>query len=186
VLDTCENSIKRLFRELSNRKFHLINCSCYYSRYVVGTKTPSLHAYAAAIDVNPVQNPYFDAMNRTLIPAATKKTAEYGDLYLNRGIPRDGMVTPREADIFARNGFTVWGGTWQIPIDYMHFQTTRAIAKILVTLPSREASIFWKYYLQNPKLIAQDEFFAGDISPEDIHLDLLIERMKNIMERDGR
>ncbi|MDR1289141.1 MAG: hypothetical protein LBJ77_01980 [Holosporales bacterium] len=58
-------------------------------------------------------------------------------------------------------------------------------AKILVPLPSRGASIFWKYYLQNPKLIAQDKFFAGDISPEDIHLDLLIERMKNIMEQTG-
>jgi hypothetical protein len=182
VLDTCEDSVKSIFNELSEKRFPLFSCSCYYPRYIAGTRSTSLHAYAAAIDINPVQNPCFNAKTRIILPSVTK-SPKYGDLYLNRGIQRDGMVTPLEAEVFARNGFTVWGGMWQIPVDYMHFQTTKAIAKILVTLPSNEASIFWKYYLQNPKLIARDEFFAGDINPDDIRLDLLIERMKKIIER---
>jgi hypothetical protein len=107
---------------------------------------------------------------------------KYGDLYLNRNITRAGMVTWKEADIFARNGFTVWGGMWQIPIDYMHFQTTRAIAKILTTLAPNEASVFWSYYLKNPKLIAQDKFFAGNINTNDVQLGPLMTKMRHIME----
>jgi hypothetical protein len=167
--------------ELSAQNFQMFNCSCYCPRYIAGTHTISLHAYAAAIDVNPEQNPYLTARSYTIIPAVAKDP-KYNDLYLNRNIIRAGMVTSREAEVFARYGFTVWGGMWQIPIDYMHFQTTRAIAKILVTLPPNEASTFWNYYLKNPKLIAKDKFFAGDINTDDIQLDQLIARMKHIME----
>lgn len=42
-------------------------------------------------------------------------------------------------DIFAKNGFISWGGYWNAPIDYQHFEIgSKAFAKKLVTLSFKE------------------------------------------------
>jgi D-alanyl-D-alanine carboxypeptidase len=72
----------------------------------------SMHAYGAAIDLNPVENPYVGCgMTRD-------KTALS---YLNRSNVRRGMVTSAVIAAFASIGWG-WGGSWFGPTkDYMHF-----------------------------------------------------------------
>jgi hypothetical protein len=38
-------------------------------------------------------------------------------------------------DVFAENGFLIWGGYWDNPIDYQHFQVDRTLANQLIRLP---------------------------------------------------
>jgi hypothetical protein len=41
-------------------------------------------------------------------------------------------------DLFARHGFTIWGGYWDAPLDYQHFQVDRKLAQRLARLPEAE------------------------------------------------
>jgi hypothetical protein len=41
--------------------------------------------------------------------------------------------------LFADAGFTVWGGYWDTPIDYQHFQFSREFAEKLAALPEAQA-----------------------------------------------
>jgi hypothetical protein len=183
VLDTYEDSVKNILNGLSKQQFPVFEISCYAPRSVMNNqKVISIHAYASAIDLNPKQNPYVDACKSIIIPTPDRSyCSENEDFYINRNVVRVGMVTPAVVDIFARNGFTVWGGMWKRPMDYMHFQTTRAIAVIVSTLPPSQAKIFWNYYLKNPILISMDKFFASsEVDPKEIVLDKLIGRMSSI------
>ena len=42
-------------------------------------------------------------------------------------------------DIFADNGFLIWGGYWDDPVDYQHFQTGRRTAERLASASAAEA-----------------------------------------------
>jgi hypothetical protein len=46
-------------------------------------------------------------------------------------------------DIFADNGFSIWGGDWQNPIDYQHFQVSRPLAEQLASLSAADAEIMF-------------------------------------------
>lgn len=179
-LDIYEESLKNIFQELENNGFRVYSASCFSPRFQRNKNVPSIHAYASAIDVNPLQNPYFDAKTKILIPMG-KYSEINGDRFLNRNKIRDGMLTEKEADIFAKYGFTVWGGMWLSPIDFMHFQTTRAIAKIVTSLPTEEAAVFWKAYLRDPKKISSDPFFSKDIKDKDIILEDLVRKTDEII-----
>ena len=52
-----------------------------------------------------------------------------------RGKPDRVGVAEEVVQIFAGNGFTVWGGTWDDPLDFQHFDIGRALADELVKLP---------------------------------------------------
>jgi hypothetical protein len=185
VLDTYEDSVRNILQELPRAHFRVFHISCYSPRNIRGNIGHiSMHAYAAAIDLNPRQNPYIDAVNHTIIPAPDRNNcSENEDFYINRGILREGMITPKVVDIFAKNGFTIWGGNWGRPIDYMHFQTTKVIAVIIGALSPYQAKIFWNYYLKNPRLISQDKFFASShVDREEIVLDKLLSRMDIILK----
>jgi hypothetical protein len=119
------------------------NTSAFNDRNIANGGSVSLHAYGLAIDVNPLQNPYLTGSNGVLriSPLAGLK-------YVNRNAdrlgkrPRAGMVEPI-IDIFADNGFLIWGGYWTNPIDYQHFQISRKMAERLVAANAQEAaSIF--------------------------------------------
>jgi hypothetical protein len=115
------------------------NTSAFNDRPITGGGTPSLHAYGLAIDVNPIQNPYVTRSGVTLTfePAAG---ADYANRLENRPWkrPRQGMAeTVIEA--FAENGFLIWGGYWDSPIDYQHFQVGRPFAERLAQLNAPEA-----------------------------------------------
>lgn len=71
-----------------------------------------------------------------------------GYSYLNRANIRPGMLE-QVAHIFRQHGFTEWGGNWNDPIDWMHFQTPRAIAELLATLQLAEGEQFFAFYIKN-------------------------------------
>jgi hypothetical protein len=79
------------------------------------TGTWSEHAYGAAIDLNPRENPYVGC-GRTR--DRTRRT------YLDRSRLRPGMVTPAVVQAFRAIGWG-WGGDWSGSTkDYMHFSAT--------------------------------------------------------------
>ncbi|MBR1944408.1 MAG: M15 family metallopeptidase [Alphaproteobacteria bacterium] len=186
TLDVYEDSIKNILKELKKNNFKLYNIGCYNPRKVTNKKSISLHAYASAIDINTKQNPYIDVYKNIIIPAPDKnQVLTNKDGYLNRNKVRPGMITEKEAQIFYKNGFTQWGGStiWRGCPDYMHFQVSLAIAKIVTTLPKEEAKIFWSKYLQNPQKIILDPFFNQDINEKEIKLKPLLKRIDNILKK---
>ena len=92
------------------------NSSCFNFRNIPGSSIISMHSYGAAIDINPVQNPFIIDDGVTIFP-------KQGSEFLNRDNQRKGMVEPI-VHIFKKHGFE-WGGDWNSPIDYHHFQMPR-------------------------------------------------------------
>jgi D-alanyl-D-alanine carboxypeptidase-like protein len=115
------------------------NTSAFNDRNLTGGDSISLHAYGLAIDLNPVQNPFLMRSGGTL-----KIEPLAGAEYLNRLNERPlKRFRPGMAEavvpIFADNGFLIWGGYWDDPIDYQHFQVSRKLAEQLATLSPPEA-----------------------------------------------
>jgi D-alanyl-D-alanine carboxypeptidase len=92
--------------------------SAFNCRYAVasGPKRWSVHAYGLAIDVNDVENPYFEG-SRVIPPA--------GAAYRDRSRVRPGMAVPGGVLVraFAEVGW-LWGGRWTASPDYQHFSKT--------------------------------------------------------------
>ncbi len=158
VMDALAPSVERLFAALYARRFAIAkalpmeafdgddnaamadnNTSSFNHRVVAGTTHLSLHAYGAAIDVNQMQNPFLTRNGAVvnIAPAA-------GTAFLNRregraGKPPRAGMAEAVTEIFADNGFLEWGGDWDDPIDYQHFDIGRALAEKLVALPSDRA-----------------------------------------------
>lgn len=88
------------------------NTSAFCYRKVTGSKNLSQHSYGAAIDINPLYNPYFDGDR-----IAPESAAMYADRTL--GLP--GMIGHDDLcyKLFTQNGWS-WGGEWGEP-DYQHF-----------------------------------------------------------------
>lgn len=96
------------------------NSSCFNHRPILGTDLLSMHSYGLAIDLNPRQNPYLVIDEKIGAIEVFPKTATH---YLNRNNIRPGMVEPI-VYLFKEHNF-VWGGDWNKPIDYHHFQIDR-------------------------------------------------------------
>jgi hypothetical protein len=159
VLAAVAPEVGQLFRRLHRRGFPLAqakpiehyqgddaasmrdnNTSAFNNRPITGGGPPSLHAYGLAIDVNPLQNPFVQPDER----GGARVSPPAAMAYLNRlavrpGKPaRQGMAEEVTA-LFAEYGFTVWGGYWDTPIDYQHFQFSRGFAEKLAALPEASA-----------------------------------------------
>jgi poly-gamma-glutamate synthesis protein (capsule biosynthesis protein) len=104
-----------------NRSMAANNTSGYNCRWVAGSQTWSAHAYGAAIDINPVQNP--DLSGPSVAPPAGGRfatTGRSGNVHPVRGlITADGPVVRA----FSRIGWE-WGGTWASGKDYQHFSAS--------------------------------------------------------------
>ena len=89
------------------------NTSAFNCRFVGGTSRWSMHAFGAAIDVNPLENPY--VRGSTVSPPA-------GRAYLDRSRERPGMAVRDGVLVraFAAAGWK-WGASFG---DYQHFSTT--------------------------------------------------------------
>lgn len=91
------------------------NTSGFNCRYAVAPGPPSwsVHAYGEAIDVNPVENPYYEG-------GAWQPDA--GAAFSDRTDVRPGMAVPGGQLIaaFAAVGWQ-WGGRWAGSPDYQHF-----------------------------------------------------------------
>lgn len=92
------------------------NTSAYNCRAVAGGSGWSEHAYGAALDINPVQNPYV---------RGTTVEPEAGRAYLDRSRVRTGMVVDGDVVVraFAAVGWG-WGGDFRTLKDYQHFSAS--------------------------------------------------------------
>ncbi len=158
VLDAVANHVLTIFDELRVARFPIEkaklmnaydgdddasmndnNTSSFNDRAIAGSKRISMHAYGAAIDINPKNNPFVVHGARDLVKPAS------GSGFLNRAAHSPGMAEAVRA-IFANHGFIVWGGGWRNPVDYQHFQLSRDLAEKLIALPADEArDAFEKY-----------------------------------------
>ncbi len=146
VLDKLAQSVLGIFEELMIIKFpihsvHLIdkyegdddqsmaanNSSSFNFRTITGSNQFSMHAYGLAIDINPVQNPYILIKEDGHVQVHPKSGVDF----LNRSNMRPGMVEPL-VPIFKKHGFSEWGGNWNKPIDYHHFQVPRSRVNELI------------------------------------------------------
>jgi hypothetical protein len=152
VLDAVAARVGRIFDRLLQLRFPLAkalpinrydgdddasmadnNTSSFNDRVVSGGTSLSMHAYGLAIDLNPVQNPFLEG-----IGATRRVSPDGGKTYLNRAELRPGMAE-QVIDVFADNGFLIWGGDWHNPIDYQHFQLDRDMAEKLARSSSAAA-----------------------------------------------
>lgn len=131
------------------------NTACFNCRQITGGGAPSIHSYGLAIDINPLQNPFISPKKSqettqahiVVMPAA-------GINYLNRTHTRPGMVENEGIrEIFYHYGFKVWGGSWNDPIDWHHFQPSRAMAQLLAAMTSEDGSILFKLYCRESTLL---------------------------------
>lgn len=91
------------------------NTSAFNCRDIPGTGRWSQHAYGRAIDVNPLLNPYIDRTGAF----QPRNAAPYLDRNRNDpGILHDGDPAVLA---FTDRGWR-WGGHWQTPKDYQHFE----------------------------------------------------------------
>ena len=165
VMDAVARPVQALFDELRARGFPLRraepmqayqgdddasmdadNTSGFNARLVAGSSQWSLHAFGLAIDLNPVENPFIEVADdgRTLrvSPAAAARA------FVNRREPRVGKpprpgLAEEVVDVFAEHSFLVWGGDWNFPIDYQHFEAgDRDFAqRLLQATPSDAAAL---------------------------------------------
>jgi hypothetical protein len=189
VMDAVAEHVMHIFKELYDKKFPIHqsrrmehyngndalslrdnNTSSFNCRKITGSSSlPSIHAYGLAIDINPLQNPSVMKTGRGLKEAIVSPKG--GVKYLNRTEIRPGMVEPI-VEIFKKNGFRVWGGQWSVPIDWQHFQTPRAISKLMAAMTSDDAKAFFTLYNKHPVLFDKisyknDDFiFLYNKSPE--------------------
>jgi hypothetical protein len=92
------------------------NTSAFNCRTVAGTSRWSNHAYGAAIDVNPLRNPY--------VRGGTVDPPE-GAAYADRANHRPGMLVDGTAEVAAWTDLGWdWGGTWSSGQDYQHFSAS--------------------------------------------------------------
>jgi hypothetical protein len=143
------------------------NSICFNCRQMTGKTEFSLHSYGMAIDINPIQNPYLGPDSKqsdqkiVVLPAL-------GEQYLNRTNQRPGMVEPIVA-IFAQHGFKVWGGKWNTPIDWQHFQSAKPLVWLLGAMNYEDGLFFFNHYIKGAKLLE-------NISEEDKHLTFLYKK----------
>jgi D-alanyl-D-alanine carboxypeptidase len=125
------------------------NTSAFNVRDIVGGNSISLHAYGLAIDINPIQNPYIKRLGSTLMFSPPS-----GIAYANRLDDRPGKnprlgMAEAVVDVFADSGFFIWGGYWDDPIDYQHFQVSRGLAEQLARLSFVQAQRLFDKVVQN-------------------------------------
>jgi poly-gamma-glutamate synthesis protein (capsule biosynthesis protein) len=101
----------------NDRSLAANNTSGFNCRLVAGTPRWSDHAFGAAVDLNPVQNPY-------VVPGDVRPPNGAGFSRLDRspGAPiPDGAISQNDLVVraFARIGWR-WGGDFAYP-DYQHF-----------------------------------------------------------------
>lgn len=193
VLDAVAKRTLHIFRELYNLKFPIAkarpiehykgndeasmnenNTSCFNCREITGGGQPSIHAYGLAIDINPIQNPFISFEEKGV--CSTKILPSAGKEYMNRTNLRAGM-SEKIVDLFKKNGFVVWGGTWNTPIDWQHFQTPRALAQLLSIMSVKDAEDFFEMYAGTSSKI-----FDGVKLPNNKFLELYQKSPKKFMD----
>jgi hypothetical protein len=164
TLDVVAPAVANIFKELLDLKFPIAkictmdlyggddqlsmednNSSCFNCRSTSDTTLISLHSYGLALDINPKQNPVIYPADsnheRAICPAS-------GQDYLDRHDKRPGMIED-VVSVFENNGFSAWGGNWNSPIDFHHFQVPRFLAELLVAVSIEDAKEIFDLCLEN-------------------------------------
>jgi len=96
-----------------DRSMDANNTSAFNCRTVSGSTHWSQHAYGAAIDINPIQNPWV---------RGGQVDPPLGAPWIDRGEVRAGMLIEGDAVVraFTTAGWG-WGGGWSSSKDYQHF-----------------------------------------------------------------
>ena len=96
------------------------NTSCFCYRPATGSSRISRHALGLAIDINPQQNPYVRILSDGSLDYAHENAAEFVS---NRTSDMPHVITYDDYayQLFTSYGWT-WGGSWDNPKDYQHFQ----------------------------------------------------------------
>lgn len=127
------------------------NTSAFNGRKITGGGSWSNHAYGAAIDLNPVQNPFISIGQdgrATIAPVASARLA------VNRLDQRPGKAllagkAEEVVALFADYGFINWGGYWNYPIDYQHFEVgNKTFIKLLASSPPEDAERTFDRYVK--------------------------------------
>lgn len=198
MLDACSEQVLNIFLALFQRKFPLEkvalmteyhgsdslsmaenNTSGHNLRQATDGERLSLHAYGTAIDLNPVNNPYVEIACDDSLGIARFRPAA-GIRFANRMENRLGKVNRKGMaeeviDVFAKNGFYWWGGYWNCPIDYQHFQISRSVTELLVAMPPDDATRFFEktvaYFNKNKQSIedAMESAVGTDTSWADLY-----------------
>ncbi|MBE5041287.1 M15 family metallopeptidase [Oscillospiraceae bacterium DSM 107454] len=92
------------------------NTSAFNDRPIESSGGLSFHQLGAAIDINPLVNPYIQFSTNTILPPQ-------GEPYLDRSRKVKGMIQPDDVcvQIFKKYGWR-WGGDWSSLKDYQHFE----------------------------------------------------------------
>ncbi len=129
------------------------NTAAFACRPITHGTLPSIHAYGAAVDLNPRENPYLGFEGD---PSGIMKVKdiipEDGWKYITRSKYREGKpvhqgISNGVNDVFKDNGILRWGGDWNYPIDYMHFEVYRDVDILLLTMTPEEASQYFNVYM---------------------------------------
>lgn len=170
VMDALADNVVKIFSELKQMHFNInvIHPTAVYKKNFYGeidvpddfngtesfvcrdvdcnkNKVLSLHAFGTAIDVNFLQNPCVFIDNET--NEIQKVVPKAGVRYLNRSFNRKGKlekdigkVNDDVVKIFKKYGYDIWGGYWDFPIDYQHFQVSnKSFAKLLMYATKADA-----------------------------------------------
>jgi hypothetical protein len=128
------------------------NTSAFNGRVIAGTTSISMHAYGVAIDLSPAWNPNIDInSDGTAVISPTRAARSH----VNRQEPRAGRpdrpgLAESVRDVFEDHGFLQWGGDWNFPVDYQHFQIgTRALTEALVALPPAQGEEAFSRYVSD-------------------------------------
>ncbi|MHA6572700.1 M15 family metallopeptidase [Pseudomonas yamanorum] len=175
VLDAIAPHVEEIFNQLVQRRFPVNqavtletyrgndkvsmarnNTSGFNGRQVSGALGWSLHAYGAAIDLNPLQNPFVlfrrspggeFTGQATVEPKASTVTA-VNRLDARPGKPARPGRAEEVIDLFAEHGFLTWGGYWDFPLDYQHFQIgRRSFVEYLARVTPQQASAAIEAYI---------------------------------------
>lgn len=95
------------------------NTSCFNYRTIAGSSKLSNHSYGYAIDINPLYNPYVKEKSdgSTLVSPTTAEAFAVRDTAAPHCITTEDLCYQQ----FTAHGFT-WGGDWNNPKDYQHFE----------------------------------------------------------------
>ncbi|MDR1364394.1 MAG: M15 family metallopeptidase [Oscillospiraceae bacterium] len=112
--------VLEILKELFEKEYPIDKISCFYFRNIGETDRLSQHAYGLAIDINYNKNPCLIIdENGEILRTIPKDLEKYAD----RTLEEKGMIKIGD-DCY--NAFTKrfweWGGSWDNPKDFMHFQ----------------------------------------------------------------
>ena len=97
------------------------NTSAFCYRTVTGSSNLSNHAYGLAIDLNPLENPYVRIDGDGYGTSAHANAQAFNNNRSSAEMPHVIDHEDLAYQLFIQHGFT-WGGDWNNPKDYQHFQ----------------------------------------------------------------